>query len=75
MINVTLVYAIQRGGVDLAVESFYTSHVTNNLFLTFDTDENARNSEEILKNHGFKTSHSECTITVHNIADIDIIVK
>lgn len=50
------------------------SHNTNMLVMNFETDELARDTEEILKRNNFKTKHSNCEISILNISDYDMTI-
>jgi hypothetical protein len=48
------------------------SHGSNILVMNFETDELARDTEEILKRNNFKTKHNESQITILNISDYEL---
>lgn len=46
--------------------SLTTYNTTNSFYLSFENDDKARETEEIIKRHGYKTEHTDSTIRVFN---------
>ena len=64
--------SVDRAEINITCNGGAICHSTNNLALSFDTDEQARDAEDMLKKHNYKTKHSDCEITVFNISDYDL---
>lgn len=64
--------SVDRAEINITCNSGTICHSTNILAMAFDTDEQARDAEELLKKHNYKTKHNDCEITVLNISDYDL---
>lgn len=71
MVNITFLNDV--GTLSTQANKVTTSVASNSIFLYFDTDEQARSIEDMLKRKGYITEHTDKTVKIFNANDFDLI--